>query len=103
LFVEKVFQLSVEVPRLGETERDVYWDQLINARRPGIPKATEAITAQKSAELENANTEAAIADVIDRHRGDPDRASIAAAQAFKRLHSASLTKAREHFLLRYRN
>jgi KAP family P-loop domain len=103
LLVEKVFQPSVEVPRLGEVERDVYWDQLINARQPATPKATEAITERIIAELESANTEAAIADVIDRYRGDPDRADIAAAQAFKRLHAAPLVKAREHFLLRYRS
>jgi hypothetical protein len=103
LLVEKVFQPSVEVPRLGEVERDVYWDQLINARQPATPKATEAITERIIAELESANTEAAIADVIDRYRGDPDRADIAAAQAFKRLHAARLVKAREHFLLRYRS
>jgi hypothetical protein len=103
LFVEKVFQLSVEVPRLGETERDAYWDQLINARKPASPKETEAITAEIIAELESANTEAAIGDVIDRHRHDPDRAAIAAAQAFKRLHAAPLVKELEHLLLPYRN
>jgi hypothetical protein len=103
LFVEKVFQLSVEVPRLGEAERDAYWDQLVNAREPASPRETEAITAQIIAELESANTEAAINDVVDRYRGDPDRADIASAQAFKRLHAEPLVKAREHFLLQYRN
>lgn len=103
LFVEKVFQLSVEVPRLGEGERDAYWDQLVNGRQSASPKETEAITAQIIAELESANTEAAIGDVIDRYRGDPDRAGIAAAQAFRRLHAAPLSKAREHFLLRYKD
>jgi hypothetical protein len=103
LFVEKVFQLSVEVPRLAEVERDAYWDQLINARQLASRKETEAITAQIIAELEGANTEAAIGDVIDRYRSDPDRADIAAAQAFKRLHAAPLVKAREHFLMRYNN
>jgi KAP family P-loop domain len=43
LFVEKVFQLSVEVPRLGETERDAYWDQLINARQQAAPNITVVI------------------------------------------------------------
>ena len=80
------------------SERDAYWDQLINARQQAAPKETEAITAQISAELENANTEAAIVDVIDRYRNDPDRADIAAAQAFKRLHAAPLVKARRAFL-----
>jgi hypothetical protein len=103
LFVEKVFQLSVEVPRLGEAERDAYWDRLVNAQGPPSPKETESITAQITAELESANTEAAIGDVIDRYRGDPDRAAIAAAQAFKRLHAAPLVKELEHFLLPYKD
>jgi hypothetical protein len=103
LFVEKVFQLSIEVPRLGEPERNAYWDQLINARQPPGPKESEAITAQIIDELEKADTEAAIGDVIDRYSDDPHRAEIAAAHAFKRLHAAPLVKAREHFLLRYRD
>jgi hypothetical protein len=103
LFVEKVFQLSVEVPRLGEAERDTYWDQLVNARKPSKPQETEAITAQITAELEQATTEAAIGDVMDRYRGDPDRAAIAAAQAFKRLHAAPLVTNLKHFLLSYQD
>jgi hypothetical protein len=101
LFIEKVFQLSVEVPRLSEKERDAYWAKLIQpAEQPSESRAAE-ITEQLSKEFEAANSEAAIIEIVERYRGDPNRSAIAASKGFQRMHAASLVREREHFLSGY--
>jgi tetratricopeptide (TPR) repeat protein len=101
LFLEKVFQLSVEVPRLGADERDSYWDGLINPRRPLIMEETKEIADKIAAEFAEAETESEIVEIVDRYRHDPDRADIAATKGFQRMHSADLVREREHFLAGY--
>jgi hypothetical protein len=100
LFLEKVFQLSVEVPRLAWDERDVYWDGLINSRLPAKAEETKEAVETIASEFEQAKTEAQVIEIVDRYRKDPLRA-IAAAKGFHRMHSADLVKEREHFLTRY--
>jgi hypothetical protein len=101
LFLEKIFQLSVEVPRLLPDERDAYWDKLINSKFSQRSEENEAIGVEIVAELEKANTESEIIGIVDRYRHDPIRADIAAAKGFQRMQAAPLVKEREHFLTAY--
>jgi hypothetical protein len=81
LFIEKVFQLSIEVPRLTANESNAYWDALINARL--IPPTEQ------------------IKGIEERHQNDPIRAGIAASKGFQRMQSPALLREREHFLSGY--
>ena len=103
LFLEKVFQLSVEVPRLGERQRDTYWDRLINAHKPSRVEEEEVETAiaEIAAEFEMAGTESEVVEIVERYRDDPVRAEIAAAKGFQRMQSTPLVREREHFLAEY--
>jgi hypothetical protein len=101
LFLEKIFQLSVEVPRLGPNERDAYWDGLIKLSPAPQIEETKKINDEITAELEKANTEHEIVEIVDRYRDDRARADIAATKGFQRMHSIPLVREREHFLSRY--
>jgi hypothetical protein len=101
LFLEKIFQLSVEVPRLLPDERDVYWDKLINSKASQKLEENQAVAVEIVAELEKANTESEIIGIVDRYRNDPIRADIAAVKGFQRMQAAPLVKEREHFLSAY--
>lgn len=103
LFLEKIFQLSIEVPRLTSDEKNAYWDDLINARFSEKLEENEAIIVQIEAELAAANTESAIIRIVENYRGDPVRAEIAAAKGFQRMQAAPIVREREHFLSRYAN
>lgn len=101
LFVEKVFQLSVEVPRLNDDERNRYWEELIWSRPPSETAAQADRIATATRELQAANTEAKLIEVVDRYRDDPGVAGVIGAQAFRQMQSAPLEKERQHFLSSY--
>jgi hypothetical protein len=103
LFVEKVFQLSVEVPRMADIERKTYWTGLINAKLASAQDPEGTIREEINARIEAADTEAKVADIIEEYRDHPVGASIAAAKGFRRLHSAPLIREREHFLAGYQH
>lgn len=101
LFVEKVFQLSVEVPPLLDHQRDSFWNDLIAGTPETTPAEEQRIEEEIAEEVDNLDTEAEIISYVQSQRGDARRASIAGAQAFRRMQSAPLTREREHFLSRY--
>jgi hypothetical protein len=101
LFIEKVFQLSIEVPRLTANESNAYWDALINARLIPPTEQIKGIEEEIAAEMEKAETEMAIVEIVERHQNDPIRAGIAASKGFQRMQSPALLREREHFLSGY--
>lgn len=101
LFVEKVFQLSVEVPRLNEVERNRFWEELIKSNLPLAPKVEQELVEEATREIENARTESQIIEVVDRYRNDPGVAPIVAAKAFRQMQAAPVEKERQHFLNKY--
>jgi hypothetical protein len=101
LFVEKVFQLSVEVPRLSEQERNRYWEELIKSNLPLEPKVQRELVDEATRAIENAKTESRIIEIIDQYRKDPGVAQIVAAKAFRQMQAAPVEKERQHFLTKY--
>jgi hypothetical protein len=101
LFVEKVFQLSVEVPRLSESERDRYWDELVKSNLPLELEAQRGLVDQATREIDSADTESKIIEIVERYRNDPNVAGIVAARAFRQMQAAPVQKEREHFLSAY--
>jgi hypothetical protein len=63
---------------------------------------TEEISNEVAAEFEKSNTESEVLQIVERYRGDPIRADIAASKGFQRMHSDSLVREREHFLAGYK-
>jgi hypothetical protein len=101
LFVEKVFQLSVEVPRLNEVERNRFWEELIKSNLPLEPMVEQELVEEATREIERAKTESQIIEVVDRYRNDPGVAQIVAAKAFRQMQAAPVEKERQHFLNKY--
>ena len=101
MFLEKMFQLSIEVPHLVQVQRDEFWNQLVLKQQPKSSDERDAIDREITERLESANTEQEIIEVVDQFRSDPSRAAIAGARAFQRMQSKDLTREREHFLGQY--
>lgn len=101
LFVEKVFQLSVEVPRLSDDERNRYWEELIWSKPPSESESQKQRIADATHQLRTADTEAKVFEVVNRYRDDPGVAGVVGAQAFKQMQSAPLEQERQHFLSSY--
>ncbi|KIC46757.1 hypothetical protein RA28_03100 [Ruegeria sp. ANG-S4] len=118
LFLEKVFQLAIEVPQLGDNQRDVFWSSLIkvdDAERSsdtGTPSQPGEHSKQdRRQELETqidrrtkaATNEAELIDIVRQSTGSVEEASIAGAKVFERLQSPELRKKQEHLLWHYRS
>jgi KAP family P-loop domain len=101
LFIEKVFQLSIEVPHLGVADRDTYWETLVHSGPSSKVNPTNERIGIISTEIESATTEAEVIKVVDKYRDDGKAAEFAAASGFRRLHAPSLIRQREHFLRQY--
>ncbi|WP_120499059.1 P-loop NTPase fold protein [Roseovarius sp. EL26] len=101
MFLEKMFQLSIEVPHLVQVQRDEFWNQLVLKQQPTSSDERDAIDRKITEQLELANTEQEIIEVVDQFRSDPSHAAIAGARAFQRMQSKDLTREREHFLGQY--
>jgi hypothetical protein len=101
LFVEKVFQLSVEVPRLNELERNRYWEELIKSNLPAAPEIQQKLVEEATRAIEGAQTESAIIKIVDAYRNEPGVAQIVAAKAFRQMQAAPVEKERQHFLNKY--
>lgn len=100
LFVEKVFQLSVEVPRLSDSDRDRFWDELIKSNL-STPKVEQADVDAAIKEIEGAKTEAGIIEVVNRYRDNPNVGGVIGAHAFRQMQAAPVEQERKHFLAKY--
>ncbi len=104
MFLEKIFQISIEVPTLSGAQRNAYLAELIRGKESDTPPETpEDIEKTVDQELGQATTEVEVIEIVDKHseRG-PQYAAIAGALAFKRMQSKELrAEQREHFLEGY--
>jgi hypothetical protein len=89
------------LPRLSESERDRYWDELIKSKLPLEPAVQQGLIDGATREIEGADTESKIIDVVERYRNDPNVAEVVAAKAFRQMQAAPVQKEREHFLSTY--
>ena len=101
LFLEKVFQLSVEVPPLLPHQRTVFWNSLIGEGGDATVENDAEIEAEIEDEVANLDTETALQAYMETKRSDPRQAAIAGAKVFQRMQSPELKREREHFLYRY--
>ncbi len=124
LFLEKLFQVSVEVPRLSPALRQAFWDGLINRGRKreksetaggdtqpataAAPPTTEEIEqaraekeAQIAPEMAAAHDRNQIRAVQQKYSGDPLAKAVANSLAFERSFSDQIRREDEHMLLKY--
>jgi hypothetical protein len=101
LFVEKVFQLSVEVPRLNEVERNRYWEELLRSNLPSEQKVEQGFIDYVTQKIERAQTESEIIQIVDSYRFEAGVAQIVAAKAFRQMQASPLETERRHFLNEY--
>jgi hypothetical protein len=103
MFLEKIFQLSVEVPGLAGAQREAFWDHLVKAgETPDAPEERAAAEAEVTEKLEKATTEQQVIEIVEEEaKHGPERAAIAGARAFHRMQSKELVAEREHFLMQY--
>jgi hypothetical protein len=71
------------LPRLSESERDRYWDELIKSKLPLEPAVQQGLIDRVTREIEGADTESKIIEIVDRYRCDPNIAEVVAAKAFR--------------------
>ena len=102
MFLEKIFQLSIEVPSLGGAQRNAFWGHLLKTRDQPTPEDRDAIDAEVTGRLDKATTEQEVIGIVDEvSKQGPTHAAIAGARAFKHMQSKALTREREHFLAGY--
>ncbi len=102
MFLEKIFQLSIEVPALSPDQRKTFWNRLLETKDKVTPPDREAIDAEVTERLKDAKTEQEVIDIVDDEaKLSPERGAIAGARAFQRMQSKELVSEREHFLAGY--
>jgi len=103
MFLEKIFQLSVEVPALAGAQRDAFWDHLIRRKEEKVTPAERAAIEREVAEtIDRETTEAGVTKARDElaERG-PEFRAAAGERAFQRMQSQELSAEREHLLADY--
>jgi len=113
LFLEKVFQLSVEVPDLSDTIHDAFWEGLIRGADKADARAgsdegadqSRPITPEKqkeiSTEIASLTKEQDLISASKKQRDHPALEAFAKAEIFKQMQSPALRREQQHFLADY--
>lgn len=101
LFLEKMFQISVALPRLSPEARQDYWRGLLAAGAELPNEAAQKRMAELGEEeLKDAASPQEIQDVVERHKGSPLEVGVRIAAA-QRLSEPEAVEETEHFLAPY--
>ena len=98
LFLEKAFELSVEVPRLSGEMKQVYWDYLVHGARGDIEQAIERESAEVQHDFVDAETEEQVFLRLRESTGDALRDQVRKGAAVRRLASRRVVASTEYFL-----
>ncbi|MBP6389274.1 MAG: hypothetical protein KA175_04785 [Flavobacteriales bacterium] len=107
LFLEKMFQMSVGIPRIGVDEREAYWNKLL---KPMEPDEREALLVERRRAREKADEE--VLDAISmeeintkvetaKNAGDHAQAQALSEAGAVHIASALVHEATEHRLMRF--
>ena len=101
LFLEKMFQISVAVPRLSYDARIAYWQRLLaTGVARSAAEAQELTVARRDELFGKAERPDEIQRVVEQHRGGPEEEAVRIAAA-QRLSTPEAAEATEHFLAAY--
>lgn len=95
LFLEKMFQVSIRVPRLTAKTRSEYWQRLIVGSEP--EEAQQRLVEEGAELLRAARSPDEVQSIVERHRGEAVEAGVRMAAAQK-LSTPEGVAATEHFL-----
>jgi hypothetical protein len=98
LFLEKIFQLSVSVPRLAPDLQKTFWEGLIMARASTPQKRLDTIHEEVRREFAKIRTEAGIFDRLRVAADDPVRRQLVRQVAIERLADSRVEESTTHFL-----
>ena len=98
LFLEKTFQISMEIPPMSEQDQGVYWETLLRGARNGDRRGTEGKATESRRALAEASSQAEIEKgVKDLIRDGADREKVLAA-AVRRMNAPQLQDQLEQLL-----
>jgi hypothetical protein len=98
LFLEKIFQLSVSVPRLAPDLQRAFWEGLLSGQPPTQRERLDAVDGEVRREFAQLQTEAAVFDRLRVPSNDPVRRQVARQVAVERLADARVEESTTHFL-----
>lgn len=102
MFLEKIFQISVEVPEITEDQREAFLGHLLQADEKVKSEDLKAARAAADRDLATAQTEAEVIAKNDAYQGTPAQKAVYSAKALEVLHRPNLARERQkHILLNY--
>ncbi|MEU7897467.1 P-loop NTPase fold protein [Nonomuraea sp. NPDC049152] len=96
LFLDKLFQLSVPIPRLGTASRDLYFGRLLGT---SVAPPSAATAQQVRAELARSSDETEVLETLAR--ADPEVRQAVASQAIERILDADVQDISHHALAKF--
>lgn len=97
LFLEKTFQISMEIPPMTPSEREAYWNRLMRGQRNGLGSRGKGSAPESDAfhgTATQAEVEARVEELL-RSQADPDQVMVA---AVRRLNAPDLQEQLERLL-----
>lgn len=102
MFLEKIFQISVEVPEITEDQREAFLGHLLNGDKGADPDDLAAVEKAAEADMANVTTEAEVIAKNDAFSGSAAEKAVYSAKALEVLHRPDLARERQkHILLNY--
>lgn len=102
MFLEKIFQISVEVPEITDDQRQAFLGHLLKADEDTAPDDLKAAAKAAEEDLAKVTTEAEVIAKNDAFKGTPAEKAVYAAASLKVLHRPELARERQkHILLNY--
>lgn len=99
LFIEKIFQMSIEVPTLGKAVQDRYWRDLVQPGRLPDMADTQVLEKRAKDEMKAARSEDEILRWVQDARVDDEYGNALRRAAAVRLASPDVTERTEHALI----
>ncbi|HKO81598.1 MAG TPA: P-loop NTPase fold protein, partial [Chitinophagaceae bacterium] len=98
VFLDKIFQLVVELPDISAIQKRIYWNKLLNISNPDEPKVTEVEVNEIKRKVESAPHNSDKLDIANNTEGSVEKKQIAREQAISSVSIREEEKILEHKL-----
>lgn len=98
VFLDKIFQLVVELPDISAIQKRIYWNKLLNISSPDEPRVTEVEVNEIKRKVESAPHNSDKMDIANRTEGSMEKKQIAREQAISAVSIREEEKILEHKL-----
>ncbi|NKB87062.1 MAG: hypothetical protein GKS06_02420 [Acidobacteria bacterium] len=100
-FMEKVFQVSISLPRVPDETRSEFWAHLLGADAGREEPSDEELEAARGAFEDAPSEQAVLDDIAEADEDGGSQARAARRAGFERLAARDLVASTEHFLLQF--